>query len=88
MTFDLSGLENDIALAEDVASKLSPFLFMIPGISTYAGAIVAAIPAIVKATNAIEQAIPSSTVGSDANSQAVADHIDPTKPANPVLSAK
>lgn len=85
-TLDLSALEADINIAEDVATKLGPLLFLIPGIAPYAAAISAAIPMIVKATNAIEAAFPQSPVGSIANSTAIAAHIDPSKPANPALS--
>ena len=84
VTIDLSQIEEDINIAEDVAQKLAPFLFLIPGLGPYVGAITAAIPQIVKATNAIEQAL-GVKVGSEGNNQIIADHIDPEKPNQPAL---
>lgn len=84
VTIDLSQIANDVNIAEEVASKLAPFLFLIPGIGPYASAIAAAIPQIVRATNALEQAI-GAPVGSAANTQAIADHLDPEKPNVPEL---
>lgn len=86
MSFDVTTIIDDINIAEEVAQKLAPFLFLIPGISPYVAAITAAIPEIVKATQALESAIPTLTVGSVANTQAVADHINPNLPSNPALS--
>lgn len=85
MNIDLTTFADDVNFAEEFAAKMSPVFFLIPGIAPYAAAIVAAIPQIIKATNVLEQAV-GIAVGTEANTQAVADHINPEKPANPVLT--
>ena len=85
MTFNLSDIEADVNLAEQVAKNLAPFLFLIPGIAPYAAAIGAAIPQIIKATNVLEGA-GAGAVGTTENTQAIADHLNPEQPANPVLN--
>jgi hypothetical protein len=84
-TIDLSALENDINIAEDVASKLGPLLFLIPGLGPYVGAITAAIPMIIKATRAVEDAF-GHPVGSAANTQVIAAHLDPNAPVTPITA--
>lgn len=87
MSLDLSTIEKDVNVAEQIAEALVPFLALVPGISAYIPAIAAVLPQVVKATNAVEQTI-GHPVGSDMNTQVVADHMDPTAPVTPIVGTK
>lgn len=69
-----------------IAQSFGGLLRLVPGLGQYVGLIQTVLPKLIEAANAVEQRTGQPPT-SQTVIQRVADHVDPTKPADPVLSA-